>query len=194
MKNTDNKLIAITGGIGAGKSVISKILRCLGFFVYDCDENAKRLMDSSKQIQNVIKEQISVNAVADGKINRAVLAGIVFQDSQKLQILNSIVHKTVLNDIEHESKKHRIMFVETAILYQSHIDKIVDQVWEVVAPEETRIARVMKRNNFSREQVIDRIKSQIFVPDEIHKSVIQIINDDINPVLPQVQRLLETIK
>ena len=189
-----SKIIAITGGIGSGKSVVSKILRCLGYCVYDCDSEAKRIMDTSEDIKLKLCELISKDSVQNGKINRPLISKIVFEDKSKLTTLNNIVHQFVLRDIIKKSKDYNYFFFETAILYQSGFDKICDEVWEVTAPIETRINRVIKRNGLPRKQVVDRINSQNYIPTQIHKNVINILNDDINPILPTILSLLKDLK
>ena len=185
-------LTAITGGIGAGKSVVSKILRTMGYQVFDCDIEAKRLMDSSAEIK--LKTEISDASVDyDGNIDRKHLSSVVFADPAKLERLNSIVHKAVRDEIKHWANNHHAnshLFVETAILYQSQLDKDVDDVWEVIAPEEIRIIRVMNRNRCTREEVISRIKSQSYTPQMPHSKIAHIINDDFTPILPQLSDLL----
>ena len=92
----------------------------------------------------------------------------------------------MLADILDKRENHDLLFVETAILYQSKMDKIVNEVWEVTAPEELRIMRVMKRNGFNRKQVIERIKSQSFTPEKTHPNMRYIVNDGNTAILPQV--------
>lgn len=187
------RLIAITGGIGAGKSVVSHVLRLLGYTVYDTDSEAKRLMDSSEIIKAEIAARIDCLAIDDnGNINRKILGDIVFNNPDKLAVLNSIVHAAVRDDIAAFSAidHNRPVFVETAILYQSKIDKMVNQVWEVTADDEVRIQRVMKRNSMTADEVAARIRSQHFIPDEPHDCVKVIVNDDKTAILPQIEQLL----
>lgn len=180
------KIVAITGGIGSGKSIVSNILRAMGYTVYDSDTNAKLLMNNSKQIKYEIARKISSDAIVDDNIDRKVLSDIVFSDDTKLKALNAIVHHHVLADILDKRENHDLLFVETAILYQSKMDQIVNEVWEVTAPEELRIMRVMKRNGFNRKQVIERIKSQSFTPEKTHPNMRYIVNDGNTAILPQV--------
>ena len=188
------RLIAITGGIGAGKSVVSRILRAMGYEVYDTDREAKRLMDRSADIKRRLCDEISPLAInIDGSINRQHLASVVFADDAKLSVLNAIVHGAVRDDIHcwHSLPHSRdVIFVETAILYQSRLDSIVDEVWDVIAPEELRIARVMSRNNCTRESVTARIASQNYVPNTPHSKICTIANDGVTPLLPQILNLL----
>lgn len=189
------KIIAITGGIGSGKSVVARMLSVLGYEVYDCDSKAKLLMDESVAIKQRLAREIGQQVIVDNEIDRKRLAEIVFSDAQKLEILNSIVHDEVRNDIlkwRNRIESPRPAFVETAILYQSGLDKMVDEVWEVVAPIEVRIERVMNRNSMTRSQVISRINAQeSFIPDRRHESVVQIVNDGATAILPILLELLK---
>lgn len=189
------RIIAVTGGIGSGKSVVCEILTVMGYEVYNCDIRAKILIDNSERIIQRIANEISLEAVTEGKLNRQLLAKEVFADEEKLRRLNAITHQAVKDDIErwsatlaNESK----LFVETAILYQSGLDRMVDEVWEVTAPTELRISRATKRDNSDREKISARIKAQdSFIPEREHPIVHQIANDNIAPLLPQINRLLK---
>lgn len=189
-------IIALSGGIGCGKSLVSKILSYFGFYVYDCDSNAKKLMDSDSEIKLQIAEKISPKAIdQNGAIDRKILSDIVFNDSDKLSILNSIVHTSVKNDISKWIELYssqRTLFIETAILYQSGLDKMVDEVWEIKTPTELQISRVMKRNNLSKTAVEARIQSQKLSNNHPkHKNIKIIINDNNSPILPQLYALIE---
>lgn len=191
-------LVAITGGIGAGKSVVSHILSVIGFPVYDCDSRARKLMAENKDIAARIAAEISAETIADdGTIDRRRLAAIVFEDAGLLQVLNGIVHHHVREDLRRwcdltacDSKS--ILFVETAILRESGLDKMVDAVWHVTADTETRIQRVMKRNNISRKEVKQRIASQNDDTD-YGKPTDIIINDGRLPLLPVILKLTEEL-
>ena len=188
------RLIAISGGIGSGKSVVCKILHSLGYTIYDCDYMAKYIMDNSDVIKKTIATEISQEAITNtGDIDRKILAEIVFNDSNKLNILNNIVHSSIKDNIikwKTINANQKLLFIETAILYQSGLDKVVSDVWEVYAPEDIRIKRVMCRNHISKKQVIARINSQQFPNIKLHPNTQTIINDDITPIIPQIQRLL----
>lgn len=185
------KLIAITGGIGCGKSIVSQILKEFGFQVYDCDCNAKYLMDNSPTIKDCLKSTFGNDIIIDGTINRVKLANIVFNNKEKLVKLNNIVHSSVKEDLiswKLENSHNKLLFVETAILYQSGLDKVVDEVWEVNAPIEIRVERVMKRNNISRQDVLSRIESQKY--EILTQADYIITNDDKVAILPQLVTIL----
>lgn len=192
-------LIAITGGIGAGKSVVSRILVSMGYEVYDTDSNAKRLMDASPAIKAALVSAFGSEVVVEGDIDRKKLAEIVFADSRKLAVLNGIVHKAVIDDImvwsRDRAPKDNTLFVETAVLYQSGLDRHVDEVWEVTAPEEVRLHRVMNRNNMSRRDVMARIASQKV--DDTERTIPMVhtlCNDDVTPLLPQVLVRIDSVR
>ncbi len=181
-------LVAITGGIGSGKSVVSSILREMGFYVYDCDAEARRIVDSDQAILNRIFSEIAPEAkLDDGSLDRRVLSEIVFNDSSKLSLLNEIVHHEVRRDIMTKAQTRSLMFFESAILYSSRFVEMADKVWEVTAPLEVRISRVMRRNGLSRPAVEKRIASQSLeiAPEGIEPCII--INDNILPLLPQIE-------
>ena len=181
------KRIAIIGGIGSGKSVVSRLLSLMGYPVYDCDSNAKRLMDESEDIHRGLVDIFGPPAVTPEGINRAYIASIAFKDAEKLSKLNSLVHPAVLHDFDRWAQQNgEIVFVETAILSESGMSKSVDAVWSVEAPLECRVERVMVRNAMSREDVMRRISSQATtIPDEI-TSVTHLINDDSQALIPQI--------
>ncbi len=185
-------LIAVTGGIGSGKSMVCAMLRAMGYEVYDSDSRAKMLMDKSQRIKHEISDRISSDVVlSDGTIDRRRLSEIVFSDDEKLNILNGIVHSAVRDDLRIWAEQRRVAFVETAILYQSGLDAMVDEVWSVEAPKQIRIERVMKRNSFSSTEVESRIEAQEkFMPATVHPSVHILVNDGFIAVLPQVEMLL----
>ncbi|MCM1517441.1 MAG: dephospho-CoA kinase [Pseudoflavonifractor sp.] len=181
---------AITGGIGSGKSVVANMLTIMGYDVYDCDTRAKSLMDNSEVIRRRIADEISREAVAGGVIIRKRLSDIVFNDTAALRRLNAIVHSAVREDLTAWlNSADGEMWVETAILYESGLHRLVDDVWEVIAPMELRIRRVMRRNNMEYDDVLARINSQGFLPQE-RITTYEVINDDCVPLLPQINSLL----
>lgn len=190
----DTHLTAIIGGIGAGKSVVSNTLRAMGYKVYDSDTEAKAIIDNDLNLRFRIAAEISPTVLnADKTLNRPALAKIVFNNADKLNALNRLVHGAVRKDVAQwsEANAGEHLFIETAILYQSKLDEMVDDVWLVDAPEDVRIARVMARNNITAEQVRQRIASQQHTPSTPHPHVYTIINDDTHAILPQIVSLLK---
>lgn len=195
MSNTPlpiSNLTAISGGIGSGKSVVARIVAAMGYEVYDCDLRARAIMESAEIMSALLDEFGESIFDSDGRLLRPALAAIVFADSQRLSTLNAITHRAVRDDLAAWASglcdRSRI-FVETAILYQSGIDSMVSQVWEVEAPRETRIGRVAARNGMARADIEARICSQdSFIPSTLHPHTVIIINDGLMPLLPQVEK------
>lgn len=188
------KIIAITGGIGAGKSIVSAILRVVGYDVYDCDQRAKMLMNTSITIKNSLTHKFGHDIyTSEGNLNRTRLSDIIFNDQNALHYVNSIVHPAVRDDISHWAHEHQHgpLFLETAILKEGGLDTIVQEIWNVVAPVEVRISRVMKRNAISREKVLERINNQQQLSPIPGKKVVDLINDGTTPILPQIISALQ---
>lgn len=188
-------LTAVCGGIGAGKSVVSRVLRAMSYEVFDCDSEAKALMDNDTHIKQRLTNEITPDAVRpDGTINRQAVSATVFADADKLCRLNEIVHTAVKQRLadwyRRRAIKGRRLFVETALLYQSGLDRLADEVWEVTAPDDLRVERVIRRNGLSADEVRARIDSQTFTPESAHSNVSFIVNDNLTPVIPQILKLL----
>lgn len=185
------RLIALTGGIGSGKSVVARMLRAMGYEVYDCDSRAKAIMDADPSIRARIAGEVCAEAVVGHTIDRPLLAKVVFSDSRALSRLNDIVHGAVRADISSWAGSGEIAFVETAILYQSGIDRMVSEVWEVVAPVALRLSRAMQRDGATARSVKARIDAQdTYTPQSLHPVRKEIVNDGVVPLLPQLLTLL----
>lgn len=187
------KIIAITGGIGSGKSVVSTVLRKLGYAVYDCDSRAKRLMAASEEIRRELREAFgaAVLTADGGAIDSRELSRRVFGNAEALARLNGIVHPRVRSDVRlwAEAQGERgVVFVETAILHESRLDEIVDDEWQVTAPVPVRVERVMRRNGLSEAQVLARIASQ-----SRYITANPIVNDGVEAVLPQIMSRLSDL-
>ena len=197
MMTTTPQLIAVTGGIGSGKSVVCRVLRTLGYPVFDCDSEARAIMDSDRTIHGRLQRVISADVVRDGVIDRRLLASIVFADAARLDALNAIVHGAVRDRLAlwHGSHSGHAVFVETAIFFQSGLNRMTDAEWRVTAPEDVRLHRVMLRNGLSADEVRARIEAQRFEPgpDEPRPPLTEIINDGRRAVLPQILASLNRI-
>ena len=191
------KVIALTGGIGSGKSMVSSILRIMGYVVYDCDSQAKKVMDSSEKIKRGLLDAFGYDCVdKDGLINRKYLGKVVFDNPKALSTLNGIVHPEVRKDLQEwtrikKEEGNSYVFVETAILKESNLKDMIDLEWNVYAPIGLRIQRVMKRNNLSEVDVRARIRSQSSTDDMTEFSI---INDGVTAILPQIERNLKLIQ
>lgn len=189
-------LIAITGGIGSGKSVVSRVLRVMGFEAYDCDSRAQELMVNDEQVKRELVEAFGeLTYLPDGTINRPHLSAVAFADPSALARLNGIVHPAVARDIQRWARQQAesgacAAFVETALLRTAALDAVVDSVWHVTAPVEVRVDRVITRSGLTEQQVLDRIAAQA-TEDAVAPGEHVIINDGHKALLPQVMELLK---
>lgn len=189
------KLIAITGGIGSGKSVVSRIVNVMGFAVYDCDTRARALMVESEQVRTQLVEAFGSEIyLADGSLNRPQLSARAFGDEKALARLNAIVHPATARDMLHWAAEQaacgaQTAFVETALLRTAALDRLVDQVWHVTAPASVRIDRVMARSGLTARQVEDRIAAQA-AEDIVAPGEHEIVNDNHDALLPRVIQLI----
>lgn len=187
-------VICITGGIGSGKSIVSRVLRESGYDVYDCDSRAKQIMNCSSQIRTFIEGLFGESIYVNDSLNRELLSSILFNDSEKRGALNRCVHEAVRRDFLSFSKTFSsdIVFIETAIPVTSHIEPLCDYVWLVTAPEDIRIQRVMNRSNIPLADVKARIKVQENEYSTLTDSKIRVlINDNSTPLLTQINQMLQ---
>ncbi len=186
--------IGITGGIGAGKSLICRIFHCLGIPVYDADGHAKELMTTDViLISNIKKEFGELSYNTDGTLNRNYLSSAVFDDSEKLSKLNSLVHPQVGADYNRWVEKHGnypYVMKEAALLFEAGSDKLLDKVIVIHAPEELRIQRVIARDpHRSKDQVRAIMSKQMPEAQKMEKADFIILNDEKELVVPQVLEL-----
>jgi len=154
----------ITGGIGSGKSTITRLFHDLGVPIYNSDERAKWLLSNNVDLMDQIKLLFGQESYSNNKLNRAHIANIVFQDNDMLKQLNAIVHPMVKIDFENWlllHKKEPLVIKEAAILIESGAYKELDVLIVVLADKKTRIKRVINRDNISKEDVEKRMDTQI---------------------------------
>ena len=190
------KKIGITGGIGSGKSVISRILKTIGYPVYDSDSWAKHLMNNHPNIRQALINKFGIETYTPEGLNRTYLAQQIFNDKANLAFVNSIVHPTVCNHFMQwaENQHTELVFIESAILFSSGLDTILDKVIYVNAPQELRIQRAILRDNASAETITARINSQSHDNEYAHTHSAFIINNDNQTlIIPQLLSTLQNI-
>jgi len=160
--------IAITGGIGSGKSSVSKIVESFGFPVIKADDVAKELMMKDESIKKKIIKTFGKESFTEKGINTKYLAENVFSSKDKVGKINSIIHPPTIKKIEEISKKlfekHDLVFIESALVYEAKAQKLFDYVILIYAEEEIRIARKIENDSMTRIEVEKRMSFQI--PDE----------------------------
>ena len=184
-------VVGLTGGIGSGKSTIAKEFAALGIAVFDSDEQAKALIATDAQVKEHIIASFGEEAYQNGEYNRAYIAQIVFNNSEKLAILNGIVHPALAKYFKQWAKKQTSPYVlkEAAILFESGIYKDCDYIITVTAPEQLRIARVMARDHCTEAQVRVRMSQQWSDAQRIALSNAVIENVDLESAKEQVKRI-----
>ena len=157
------KIVGLTGGIGSGKSTVLNEFKDLGIKTYSADNAAKALINSDRALIDSIKKVFGNNIYKKNKLDTKQLSKIVFQDSDKLEVLNSIIHPAVLNDFNSFVRANDEIYIvkEVAIIFETKSEKAYDKIILVRAPLEERIQRVLLRDDTTRDQVIKRIKNQV---------------------------------
>ncbi len=192
--------VGITGGIGSGKSYVAEVLRALSYPVFDCDREAKLLYDNDE----VLKQEVvrlfgeELYQTEDGTLDRKRLGTIIFSSEEALKAVNALVHPAVRRAFKHFQERHRALgaklcFLESAILFNSDLDKMLDKVLLVDADDETRLGRAMQRDNASLEQIKERMACQMSQEEMLNRSNFVINNCDNLAILPQINRFLEQI-
>ena len=190
----------ITGGIGSGKSYVCKRLAARGIEVYDCDSAAKQLIRTSADIRQQLTALIGPDTylpVSNGitgqpeyLLNKAAVAKFLLESEQHAKAIDAIVHPAVFNDFEQSGQ----LWMESAILYESGINRLVDRVIVVTAPEEVRIHRVMQRDNISREKVMQWMDRQ-WPQEEIRRRAdYEIVNDGVADIDEQIDTIMKKLQ
>ena len=189
------KIIGLTGGIGSGKTTIANYFAEFGVPIYIADEQAK-LISNNPEIIKSIKSVFGEKVFQGNVLNRKALAQIVFDDASQLQKLNEIIHPAVKKHFDKWVQQHKnVPFIikESAILFESGSFKDCDMIICVIVPLETRIQRVISRDNISRETILKRIDSQWSDREKIKKSDFVITNTDLSESKMQVAEILKKL-
>lgn len=184
--------IGITGGIGSGKSLITKIFVCLGVPVYDADSRAKYVMTTDGILIDQIKKEFGELSFQNNELNRAYISKLVFEDQDKLKLLNSLVHPRVGEDYKNWVDQQTSSYVikEAALMFEAKSSEMLNKVIVVSAPEELRIKRVLKRDTQrTQKQVEEIIRNQMRENEKLKLADFVIVNDETHLVIPQVLAL-----
>ena len=184
-------IVGLTGGIGSGKSTVSKMFQVLGVPVYDSDIEAKKLMISSDALKEGIIELLGTKAYSDKKLNRTFISNKIFNQPDLLKKLNHIVHPAVRNHFLDwvTLQKKPYVIQETALIFENQNQDNYDTVILVTAPEAHRIQRVMDRDGVSRVKVLERIANQLKDTEKIQKADCVIKNIALKDTMNQVSEL-----
>lgn len=187
--------IGITGGIGSGKSYVCRLLEQRGISVYDCDAAAKRLIRTSpiiyKELCQLIGPQAYLNNDATGEhiLNKSVVTQYLLQSADHAHAIDRIVHPAVFRDFEESG----IEWMESAILYESGIYRLVDKAILVSAPDEVRIQRIINRDHITREKAMQWMERQWPQEEIRQRADYEIVNDGIMPLEPQLKAIFKQL-
>ena len=180
---------AITGGIGSGKSYVCRMMQNIGIEVYDCDAAAKRLMRNNRCLQRRLSEAVGKDVFPNGEMDKPALAAFLLASPENNARINAIVHPAVADDFLQSGHQ----WMESAILYEAGFEKYVDYVVCVTAKLETRLQRIMKRDNISREKAMEWIRRQMTQEEKAQRAHFTINNDGDEPLMPQIERIIRSI-
>jgi dephospho-CoA kinase len=184
-------IVGITGGIGTGKSTVCSVFETLGIPVYYADAEARKLLESPS-IANALAEVFGAGIIIQGKADRKKIATLVFNDKQKLEQLNSIVHPVVKEHFASWCEQHLdypYVIKEAAILFESGTYKQAHKIITVTAPLELKISRVMKRDTISEEEVRKRVNNQLSDDEKVKRSHYVLVNDEKQLLIPQILKI-----
>lgn len=189
--------LGITGGIGSGKSTVSEIFSLCGVPVYIADIESKKLVATSPIIREKLIEMFGKELYDNNILNKTLLASYIFNDKNKLNVVNAIIHPEVEKDFRKWVVAHSqydIIAHEAAILFESGFDKLVDKVVTVYTPLDIRIERTIKRDNTSHEKVLERIQNQLADEDKVKLSDFVIVNNESQSLIEQVLDVIKQLK
>lgn len=187
-------ILGVTGGIGSGKTVVCDLLRIHGIPVYDADKEAKDLNDRSPVIKEKLTELFGNDLYEGEKLNRSKLAEHIFNNKEKLLIVNKLIHTELAKHFiewTQLNNNHPIVAIDAAVLFEANFQKHVTATITVTAPEEIRIERVLKRDkHLTLEQIKARINSQMSEEEKVKLSDFTVINDNNHSIIEQVSNIL----
>ena len=189
-------MIGLTGGIGSGKSVVAKVFATLGIPVFNADDEAKRIMQTSTEIKTKLIEQFGTDIYNAHGLDKEKLASIVFNDSFQLQLLNAIVHPVTIQAAKDWAAKQTSPYVikEAALIFESGAADGLFKVIGVTAPLSIRIHRVMQRDGITKDQVDARMRNQISDTIKMRLCDYVIENNNQQMVIPQVLEIDKAIR
>ena len=191
------KLIGITGGIGAGKSTVSTICKHLGFKVYNSDQRAKEIVSEDSIIKKKLISFFGNNIYKNGILNRKFLSDKIFNDKSSLEQINFIIHPAVKKDFTSwviNNSNEKILFKESALLFESGAYKELDKIILIVSDKNLRVSRVLNRDqNRSKKEIESIIDKQIDEVDAIKYADIVIDNNHKKMLLPSVIKEIEKL-
>ena len=188
--------IGITGGIGSGKSFVSKIIESFGYPVFYSDTAAKEIISTNLHAKEHLISLFGEELFKENKLDKAFFASIIFNDENALQKVSKLIHPLVRLSFEEFSlqQKSSLVFNEAAILFESGGASQFDKIILVQAPEKLRIERVMKRDRTTEKEILSRMEKQWSDEQKLKLSDFVIHNDEKIPLLMQIEKIITELK
>ncbi len=184
--------VGLTGGIGSGKTTVARIFEVIGIPVYYADLEARRLMNEDPTLRSAIIDAFGEKAYdADGKLDRPYIAALVFNQPDKLSLLNSLTHPATIRDAESWMRDQRTPYAikEAALIFESGSDQYLDFVIGVQSPLALRINRIMERDRITEDEVLIRMRRQMNEEEKMKKCDAVVVNDEVSFLIPQVLKI-----
>ncbi len=187
--------VAITGGIGSGKSLVCQVFKTLGIPIFNADDTSNQLVENNLELKSSIIELFGKEAYINGNYNRKFIGNIVFSNPEKLQLLIDLIHPLAIQAAKQWFEEQHAPYAikEAAILFESNAQQDIDIVIGITAPDAVRIERVMQRTGYNKEEVIKRIALQMPDEEKMAKCDYVIQNDNKTAILPQLLRIHEAL-
>jgi dephospho-CoA kinase len=188
-------VVGLTGGIGSGKSTVSKLFEMLGCIVFESDKEARDVYFDPAIRPKIMELLGKESYLSETSIDKAYISSRIFSDTTLLHKLNAIIHPAVIERSNNFIKEHpgRIVIKETALLFEAHLEKDVDKIVLVIADDKIRIRRVMQRDGITQEDVLKKIKSQLPQEEKMKKADFIIRNDEQELLIPQVLKIYNAL-
>jgi dephospho-CoA kinase len=183
------KIVGLTGGIGSGKSLVANIFNHLGIPVFHADSESKKILDSDLQVRFRFTEWFGPEIYKEDGLDRAKLAGIIFNDPEILARVNGMIHPLVMQRFIAWCGNYRqkpYVLHEAAILFESGLYKQMDMSVLVTAPEDIRLQRIINRDKTTEDAVRQRMQNQWYDEQKYPLAGFIIVNDGVSPLIPKV--------
>ncbi len=190
------KLVGITGGIGSGKSTVARLIRAMGYPVYDADARARHLQETDSELIESIVSLLGEDVRDGSGLNRPAIALKVFGNAGLLAKLNAVVHPRVQTDFENwlKEQKSEICFKESALLVETGSWKHCDALLVVTAPADLRVQRVVQRDGTNEQAVRRRMEQQLPEAEKAKHADFVVVNDDQQLLVPQVESIINQLE
>ena len=187
--------VGVTGGIGSGKTMVCRVFQTLGVPVFNADEAGRSLLRTDERVKAAVRALLGNGVFEDGFPVSSKIAAAVFGNPELLASLNAIIHPATIAAANQWVAAQTTPYVikEAAIFFESGTYTEMDVMVGVSAPLEVRISRAMARSGMTRDEVLARINRQMDEAEKMRRCRFVLVNDDVQPLLPQVLKLHQTL-